>query len=228
MNEERGAGARTFPTSSPLHAPGAADGHRGEIIHGRAEVQALPAYVCYVLKLARARQTQRDVDHGHQGAGLVSETHRDGADEEDARSRTVAARAQETCGLFRWPARAVRAVTCPARAPLQGVDEERSPARILVMALSNTSSFPDQNGRDPLSFADQQDGHIPATAPALPGRPAPGPSRAAADAGTCTLTSAATVKPAHGPPRTLSVARPWSRPPSVAVRKKADGPHRPS
>jgi hypothetical protein len=75
------------------------------------------------------------------------------------------------------------------------------------MALSNTSSFPDQNGRDPLSFADQQDGHIPATAPALPGRPAPGPSRAAADAGTCTLTSAATVKPAHGPPRTMSVPR---------------------
>jgi hypothetical protein len=36
------------------------------------------------------------------------------------------------------------------------------------------------------------------------------------------------VKSAHGPPRTLSVARPWARPPSVAVREKADGAHRPS
>jgi len=30
------------------------------------------------------------------------------------------------------------------------------------------------------------------------------------------------------PPRILSVARPWSRPPSVAVRERADGAHRPS
>ena len=53
-------------------------------------------------------------------------------------------------------------------------------------------------------------------------------SQAAADAGTCTLALAANVKPAHGPPRTMSVARPWEQPPSVAVRKKADGAHRPS
>lgn len=49
-------------------------GYRGEIIHGRAEVQALPAYVRHVLKIAGARQTQRDADHGHQSAGQVSET----------------------------------------------------------------------------------------------------------------------------------------------------------
>jgi hypothetical protein len=50
--------------------------------------------------------------------------------------------------------------------------------------------------------------------PPRPGKPA----GQRADAGTCTLDSAMHVKSAPGPPRTLSVARPWARPPSVAVR----------
>jgi len=65
--------------------------------------------------------------------------------------------------------------------------------------------------------------------PPFPGRPAPGtPAGQRADAGTCTLSSAANVKPAQRPLRPSSVARPWSRPPSVAVRETADGAHRPS
>jgi hypothetical protein len=61
--------------------------------------------------------------------------------------------------------------------------------------------------------------------PPRPGKPAGQP----ADAGTCTLTSAANVKPAQRARRgPSSVARPWSRPPSAAVRETADGAHRPS
>ena len=43
-------------------------------------------------------------------------------------------------------------------------------------------------------------------------------------AGTCTLTSAANVKSAHGLRGPLSVARPCLRPPSVAVRAKPTVP----
>jgi hypothetical protein len=57
-----------------------------------------------------------------------------------------------------------------------------------------------------------------------PAAPPGKPAGQRADAGTCTLTSAANVKPAHGPPRILSVVRPWSRPPSVAVRAKPTVP----
>jgi hypothetical protein len=63
------------------------------------------------------------------------------------------------------------------------------------------------------------------TAPALPGRPAPGkPAGQRADAGTCTLSSAANVKPALGLRRTL-VRGPSV--PAAPVRGrpcKADGP----
>ena len=63
------------------------------------------------------------------------------------------------------------------------------------------------------------------TAPALPRPPRPGkPAGQRADAGKCTLSSAANVKPRTRPPRTSSVARPWSRPPSVAVRAKPTVP----
>ena len=65
----------------------------------------------------------------------------------------------------------------------------------------------------------------PSPHPPFPGRPAPGtPAGQRADAGTCTLSSAANVKPAQRAPRTSSVARPWSRPPSVAVRAKPTVP----
>jgi hypothetical protein len=64
------------------------------------------------------------------------------------------------------------------------------------------------------------------TALALPRPPVPGkPAGQRADAGKCTLDSAMHVKSAHGPPRTLSVARPWARSPSVAVRAKPTVPH---
>jgi hypothetical protein len=63
------------------------------------------------------------------------------------------------------------------------------------------------------------------TAPALPRPPRPGkPAGQRADAGTCTLSSAANVKPAQRAPRISSVTRPWSRPPSVAVRAKPTVP----
>ena len=57
------------------------------------------------------------------------------------------------------------------------------------------------------------------TAPAFPAARAPGNRPGGGRTQRkCTLDSAANVKPAHGP-REPSVARPWSRPPSVAVRE---------
>ena len=68
---------------------------------------------------------------------------------------------------------------------------------------------------------------LPIAAPALPRPPRPGkPGGQRANAGTCTLNSTANVKPRTAPPPpTWSVARPWSRPPSVAVRAKPTVPH---
>jgi hypothetical protein len=63
------------------------------------------------------------------------------------------------------------------------------------------------------------------TAPALPRPPRPGkPAGQRADAGKCTLSSAANVKPHMGLRGPLSVARPCLRPPSVAVRAKPTVP----
>jgi hypothetical protein len=65
----------------------------------------------------------------------------------------------------------------------------------------------------------------PASSSAHPSSPAARPGKPAgqrANAGKCTLSSAANVKPHTHPPQTLSVARPSLRTLSVAVRPRAD------
>jgi len=98
--------------------------------------------------------------------------------------------------------------------------------RVRVPSTSPTSGRPAP--APPARQASRSPGPPPQPSPHPP-FPAPGkPAGQRADAGACTLSSAANVKPAQRPPRPLSVARPCLRPPSVAVRETADGTHRSS